>query len=244
MFSPKWFWIVALALAGLACGPAAQPQPQAASNQPRAGGYLNVAIETDPFDWDITYLGKSNPNNPGIGLAYLSLLRFKSGPEVEYVENVLLPDLAERWAVSPDARTFTFNLRKGVTYPAMTPVNGREVTAADVKWTLEYRTRTGAFADKKLPVDQAGFLLEGFDRVETPDPSTVMVHFKTPFAPFLNYAASRWNPIMPKEIYVQDGHLKDRIIGPGPYNLDTNASQKGTRLIWKKNPSYYDAGKA
>ena len=227
-------------LFALACGPAAQQQPQAASNQPKPGGFLNVTIETDPFDWDITYVGKSDPNKTGIGLSYLSLLKFKSGPEVEYVENVLQPELAERWTVSPDAKTFTFNLRKDVKYPAAPPFNGRDLTSADVKWTMDYRMRFGEF--KSLPVDQAGFLLEGLERVDTPDPYTAVIHFKTPFAPFLNYAASRWNPILPKEIYEQDGHFKDKIAGPGPYNLDTNASQNGTRLVWKKNPTHYNAG--
>src|SRR5688572_22479775 len=94
-----------------------------------------------------------------------------------------------------------------------------------------------------LPPDGNSFQYEGFDRAEAPDPYTVSIHFKTPFAPFLNYAASRWNPIMPKEVYQAEGHFKDSLVGAGPYILDTAASQKGTRWVWKKNPTYLNADK-
>ncbi len=236
--------LVAVTILALACGPSQQaPASGSADGQPRHGGQLNVTIDTDPFDWDISFLGKSNPNVEGLGLSYNSLLKFKSGPGVEFTDAILEPDLAERWDVSPDARTFTFHLRRGVKYASIPPVDGRELTAADVKWTLEYRTRTGELKDKGLPPGQVDFMFEGMDRVENPDPYTVIVRFKEPFIPFINYGASRWNPTLPREIYDQDGHLKDRIAGPGPYILDTAATQKGTRWVWKKNPNYWDSGK-
>ena len=116
----SWAGVCILLVAGVACVPAAQPQASGGqeSGQPKAGGVLNVTVEADPFDWDITYVGKSNPNVDGIGLSYLSLLKFKSGPEVEYAENQLQPELAEKWSMSPDGRSFTFNLRQGVKYPS------------------------------------------------------------------------------------------------------------------------------
>ena len=42
------------------------------------------------------------------------------------------PDLAEKWDISPDGKTYTFHLRKGVKFH-----NGRELTATDVKYTYE-----------------------------------------------------------------------------------------------------------
>lgn len=43
------------------------------------------------------------------------------------------PDLATAWTVSPDAKTWTFTLRQGVTFH-----NGKAFTSADVAYTLKH----------------------------------------------------------------------------------------------------------
>jgi len=238
--------IAGMALSLVACGPAGQQAPAgpgAVPGQPKLGGILNTQVTTDPWDWDITY-SKSSPNDDGIALAYDSLLTFKTGPEMEFSQLVLQPKLAERWEASPDSKSFTFHLRKGAKFQNLPPVNGRELTSADVKFTFEYRTRSGEFKDKKLPTGEVAYIFEGMERIETPDPYTAVVHFKDAFVPFVNYAASDWNPILPREIYDRDGHFKETIVGAGPYMLDPKASQKGARWVWKKNPDYWNVGKA
>ncbi|HTE86482.1 MAG TPA: ABC transporter substrate-binding protein, partial [Dehalococcoidia bacterium] len=138
--------------------------------------------------------------------------------------------------------TFTFHLRKGVKFANLPPVSGRELTSEDVRWTIDYYGRTGAFQDKKLPESAVGFMYEGMQAVGTPDKYSVVVRFERPFLPFLSYAAAGWNPISPHEVYDQGGSLKDHIVGAGPFQLDMSASQKGTLYTWKKNPDYWDAG--
>ena len=44
----------------------------------------------------------------------------------------VVPNIAEKWDISPDGKTYTFTIRKGVKFH-----NGREVKAADFKYTLE-----------------------------------------------------------------------------------------------------------
>jgi len=52
---------------------------------------------------------------------------------VKWDENSkVVPNIAEKWEISPDGRTYTFALNKGVKFH-----NGREVKAADFKYTLE-----------------------------------------------------------------------------------------------------------
>ncbi len=236
--------IIAAALSfGCSAPQSAAPAPAQpdTAGQPRLGGQLNVAVPRDPFDHDVSYSGTGSP--PGYAIAYESLLGFKTGPDVEYADLTLQPELAESWKVSPDAKTFTFTLRKGGKFADLPPVNGRALTAADVKWSFEYWSRTGALQDKKLPQGQNAFMFEGLDRIQTPDDATVVVTFKDPFVPFLSYAASAWNPVAPHEIYDQDGHFKDRIVGSGPFQLDVAGSQKGARWGWEKNAGYWQAGR-
>src|SRR4051794_1555342 len=78
--------------------------------------------------------------------AYRSLdpIQTQSAQEAEYVVHVfsgltglndkleVVPDLAEKWQVSTDGRTYTFALRK-----AARVHDGRDVKAADVKYSLE-----------------------------------------------------------------------------------------------------------
>jgi len=188
------------------------------------------------------YLGRNSPNNLGQILAYDTLLAAKHGTDVKYEDFVLQPALAERWE-TPDALTYTFHIRRGVKFANLAPVNGRELTADDIKWTYEYWSRLGQFKDKNLPVAQYGWFFEGMRSIEAPDPATVVIRFDQPFAPFINYTGSYWNPIVPHDIYDQDGNLKNRMVGTGPFQLDTAASQKGARWVFKKNSSYWNTGK-
>ena len=216
--------------------------PAAQAGRPKLGGTLNVSIPADYFDYDASLGGKSPPNSHIIYAAYDRLVSLREGPGVDYNQTILQPALAEKWE-TPDAQNFTFHLRKGVQFADVAPVSGRALTSDDVKWSYEYWSRTGDFAAKKLTPGQFQYVFEGLDRIETPDPSTVVVRFKQPFAPFLNYSTSYGASIVPHEIYDADGSLSKRIAGTGPFQLDLNSSQHGSRWVVKKNPNYWDKGK-
>lgn len=234
---------VAAACAQPAAAPAGQPAPQQAA--PKAGGVLTTLVASDPNDWDMRSQGKTGVNAQTHGLVYETLLRFKKGPDVDYASQQLEPRLAEKWEVSPDGRTYTFTLRRGVKFQSVAPVNGRDLTSADVKWSLSYYSAKDTLDGKKLasPVSGVEFMYEGLDGIDAPDPQTVRVSFKTPYAPFLNYTASQWMPIAAKEVFEADGHLKNRLIGTGPFVFDDKASQKGTVWVLQKNPAYWQAEK-
>ena len=212
------------------------------TQQPKSGGTLTVHQTDDPSDWDTTYLGRSSANIGGIEMAYDTLIGFKSGPGIDYNNLVLQPQLAEKWE-SPDGQTYTFHLRPGIKFANVPPVNGRDLTSEDVKFSFQYESRTGPIKDKKLAKAWNQWMYEGMTDIQTPDPNTVVVKFEKPYAPFLNYIAYTWNPIMPHEIYDQDGNFKNRIAGTGPFQMDTASSQKGNRWVFKKNPAYWDKGK-
>jgi peptide/nickel transport system substrate-binding protein len=235
--------IAAAALLG--CG--SKPKPATSTSgasgtsaaQPKTGGNLTMWQTSDIFNLDLTTIGQSGPNSSSEDLAYESLLGFQYTKNP--YETTLVPKLAEKWE-TPDAQTYTFQLRKGVKFANIAPVNGRDMTSADWKFSLGYAARFGSQFSKLTPAIYA-WLLAGLDRIDTPDDYTLVVHFSSPYAPFLNYCAGERLQGLAHEIYDQYGNFKDNMVGTGAFQLDQAASQKGTRWVFKKNPTYWDSGK-
>jgi peptide/nickel transport system substrate-binding protein len=234
------------AVALAACGrrtPAAHPaQAGADQSKPVAGGRLAIAAGSDYFDFDPS--GKPSGGNQNvISWNYDALLATKSGTGVDFWDHVLEPGLAERWEM-PDPLTYTFHLRRGATFFNLPPMNGREVTAEDVKWSMEYLSRAPRFAaDAKLAPSIIDYTYEGLESIQTPDKYTAIARFSNPFAPFLNYSAWDWNAILAHEVYDRDGNFSSNVAGSGPFQLDLTGSQRGERWIFKKNPNYFLSGR-
>jgi peptide/nickel transport system substrate-binding protein len=209
--------------------------------KPAYGGTLRVPLTDDFFTFDSSIDAKIvNPYAQTLG--YESLLTFKSGAGVDYYDTSLEPLLAASWE-TPDAQTYVFRLRNNVRFANLPPLNGRGLSSSDVKWSLEYQSRTGSFAGAKLPPGDLTYMFEGMDAVRTPDDTTASVHFAAPFAPFLNYASGVGTLIMPSELVDAPGGLQSNIVGTGAFQLDGASTQHGSHWVFKKNPSYWDAGR-
>lgn len=236
-----------LALAAMACGqpqsPSGAPWSNADEPAPKYGGTLNLRINQDFWDYDYVFDAKSPPNRDATQMTYDTLVELQTGRDIPYAGTILAPRLAERWEVSADAKAFTFHLRRGIAFQDQPPVHARMFSSADVAWSLEYLARVGRFGGPNFRPGQMAWMLEGLTSVETPDAYTAVAHFKEPFVPFLSYAALPPVPMMPKEIYEQAGNYQDHAVGTGPFILDTNASQKGSRWVFRKNPAHWEAGK-
>jgi peptide/nickel transport system substrate-binding protein len=211
------------------------------ASQPRAGGTYNLIETNDFFDFDPTYQGSDTPNGEATMQVYDTLLDFDRSPNIDWAAVNVKPRLAAKWE-TPDAQTYTFTLQPNVKFQNAPPVNGRAFTSADVKWTLEYLSRTGQFAGSNLPKPPYASTLSGLQSVEAPDPNTVVVKFNAPYAPFLNYLVAFSMPMLPHEIYDQYGNLHDHMVGTGAFTLDTSASQKGSQWVFNKNPNYWQQG--
>src|SRR5688572_15008167 len=83
-------------------------------------------------------------------------------------DGTIAPNLATRWDISPDAKTYTFHLVKGVKF-----ADGSDMTSADVKWTFERNAAPNSQNNSKRY-----FAL--MERIETPDPHIVVIHLKEP----------------------------------------------------------------
>ena len=195
------------------------------ANDPVYGGSVVVAIASDP--------GGLNPAITTQGGVHLICGSIFSGLVAHDFELNPVPDLAERWEVSPDGRTYTFYLAPNAVFH-----DGLPVTAADVKFTFEelllkYHSRTRASIGDNLL------------RIDTPDPHKVVFIFNRPYAAFLRLVDVTNAPVMPKHLYEGTDALTNphntNPIGSGPFKLQEWL--KGDHLTLVKNEGYFKTGK-
>src|SRR5260370_12166623 len=77
--------------------------------------------------------------------------------------------------------------------------------------------------------------------METPDKYTLRVHLHTPNVLFPQNVAESVTIIFSREVLEEDGDLKKRLIGTGPYILKEHTRK--VRVVLARNPDYYDKGR-
>jgi peptide/nickel transport system substrate-binding protein len=174
---------------------------------PKRGGTLRVSNGGDPPDLDVhqtvTYLTQflAAP-------CYSTLLRIDSQ---DY--NRLQPDLAEKWDVSADGKTVTFQLRRGVLFH-----NGMPMTVEDVIYSLDRirKPPAGIISPRK---GQLGNIAS----VEAPNAHTAVIRLAEPQADFLFLVSNPFNAIYCKKVAepldAQGVGMKRQIVGTGPFRL-------------------------
>lgn len=139
--------------------------------------------------------------------------------------------LAESWE-QPDLQTVIFHIRKGMRWPNKPPVNGREITAEDVKFCYDF-TQTRPRSQKY----QAGW------EITCSNKYTVVVKMPTPDAiTGVGSAGSGFHFIWPRELYETwgDEGLTDweKSCGSGPWIVDDYVS--GSSFSLERNPNYWE----
>ena len=146
----------------------------------------------------------------------------------------IIPDLAESWQQTDDL-TYVFHLHKGVRFHDVPPVSGRELTSADVKYSIERQ-----MTDQPGKFQHAYFFLGKLASIDTPDKYTVVFKTQEPYAPFMNYIANPWTVIVAREVVEKYGDLQKHAIGTGPFIMkDYRRDQEATFV---KNPHYFKPG--
>src|SRR5262245_36788635 len=116
--------------AALSAGGALAPRVLSAQTPKRRGSLRSRGYDPPHFDPHQTLNFKTNNT---LSFVYNKLVRHKVGASVTPGTFPIEPDLAERWE-EPDDTTVVFYLRHGVKWHNKPPVNGRELTAEDVKF--------------------------------------------------------------------------------------------------------------
>jgi peptide/nickel transport system substrate-binding protein len=118
-----------------------------------------------------------------------------SHPADAWRENAaIVPYLAEFWDISPDGKTYTFHLRKGVKFPSGAPID-----SGAVKWSWDRAFAAG---------NMGAYFLSGGSQVtsiETPDASTVVVTLASRTPDYLAALTSVGTAILDRSVLEQHG---------------------------------------
>jgi peptide/nickel transport system substrate-binding protein len=211
---------VTLALAALG--------PAVAQEQPRAGGELIFVVAAEPPSFDghrEETFAMLHPTGPH----YSTLMRVDP---TDRTGTKFIGDIAESWTISPDKRTYTFKIRRGVKFH-----DGALLTSADVKASYDHIIFPPAGVASSR---QAAY--RGVESVEAPNADTVVFRLKAPEASFMANVSSPWNYIYRAEILAKDPRWYEKNInGTGPYKFVEYV--RGSHWVGKKNPDYWDKGK-
>jgi peptide/nickel transport system substrate-binding protein len=143
------------------------------------------------------------------------------------------PMLAKSWTISPDGKTYSFELVKANWQ------DGTPFTSADVKYSLIEASA------KYNPVFAAAG--RAIDTIETPAPDRVVIDLKQPFGPLLaSLSCSLGGAILPAHVYDGTDVTKNPAnnanpVGIGPFKL--TEWKRGDYLRLTRNPDYWEPGK-
>jgi peptide/nickel transport system substrate-binding protein len=194
--------------------------------KPQSGGTLIYSVGAEPPSFDghreSTY-ALIHPVSPHYSL----LLKFDQN---NYPK--IIGDLAESWTVSPDHKTYTFKIHKGVKFH-----DGSVLTSKDVK----------ASYDKIIfPPQGVISIRKAFytvvEKVEAPDDHTVVFRLSRPSASFLGSLASPWNYIYKADILAKDPKWYEKnIMGTGPFKFVEYVT--GSHWVGKRHEGYFRKGR-
>lgn len=139
-----------------------------------------------------------------------------------------VPDLAEGATISPDGKTYTLTLRKGVKFH-----NGKVMTSADAAASLERYRKVGANAS----------LLSEVESISANGPNVLVIKLKKPQSTLLDTLASSTAPlaIYPAEEAAKETN-KISYIGTGPFKFAEMVPDSHVKLErfkdYAPNPHY------
>jgi peptide/nickel transport system substrate-binding protein len=229
---PSLIAVLASTLALAACGgssntttsggSSAASASSASSGTPVHGGSLTFARTTDILSLDPVNM----TDNESIWTAetmYETL--YMATPDGKHLQ----PWLATGYSLSKNHLVWTFHLRHGVRFQ-----DGKPMTAADVKFSIN---RVSAKASNPF-----AFIDAAIRSIGTPNPYTVVITTKFPWAPLLADVALFANSILPNNFGGEsEKAFFQHPIGTGPFQF--KSWSKGNQLVLTRNPYYWQTGK-
>ena len=246
LFSAKWVLIIGAAIFAIGCSssgsapssgfnkgdglPVSQPTP-VVSLAPSGtdGGTLTMAASADIPHKDVHQDVQETLTSMGPGLTYSRLLRLLSGKGNQ--PNLLLEcDLCQDWQLNDDL-SYVFNLRPGIRWQNIAPVDGRALTAEDIVFSLG-RLKTPGWPNAAL--------LASIGEATALNDLSLQVDLTLKDADALLALADGHVKIVAPEAVAVTGDLKDGpVIGTGPW-VWRETAEEGMEFV--RNSDYFENG--
>ncbi len=142
-------------------------------------------------------------------------------------------ELAEKWTVGDNGKSYTFYLKKGVKF-----LDGTELTAKDVKYSIERTIKIG-----KGPGSQLKTVVKN---IEVLGKYKVKITLKHPVPWFLTLIAQTGSAVLNSKLVKSHSTTKDpwaqnwlhdKVAGSGPYTLESWRHEQ--QVVLKRNPNYF-----
>lgn len=207
-------------------------------NDIRYGGTLLVGYSTEPTSFDPPKAWSTMDWGTAAQLLYNGVYIFNE-------ENEIVPDLAaDMPTVSEDGLIYTIPLKQGVLFH-----NGRELVAADVKYSLERNAKPDSgtwnataplsnIVGGQAVIDGEADTAEGISVI---DDYTLEVEVVEPDAYFITGFTLVTNFIVPQEAVEEFGEdFSFNPVGTGPFMM--TEWTPGERVVFERNPNYFVEG--
>jgi peptide/nickel transport system substrate-binding protein len=223
--------LIVIAAVWLSWRSSTPPAAPVGQEPPVRGGQLTASLRADPKSFNGLVVADESS-------AIVSALLHARLVRINRATFELEPWLAEKWEMTPDARTYTLHLRPGLAWS-----DGAPLTSADVLFTLH------AVRDARLESPLADGLTVAGQPIDAsaPDDRTVVLTFAGPSGLGLRLLDAL--PILPRhklEPALTNGTLRTtwqtttapaEIVGAGPFVL--TAYEPGQRVVLSRNEHYW-----
>lgn len=209
---PAALAVVALALAGCSAGSTAGSSPTDGSEPGEKA--LAVGMVAEPGNLDFTTTDGAAIPQALLTNVYEGLVKVDSSGSI-------VPGLAKSWTISPDRRTYTFELVDEAKF-----VDGSPFTAQDAAFSIER-------VKKDWTTSLAG-AMGVVTSAKVTSPTELTVTLARPSNDWLYRMTTRVGAMFSR---TGVNSLATETVGTGPYTLDT--WQRGDSLKLKRNPNYW-----
>ena len=220
------------AAGGAGAGPVSAATQIFVNPAAKRGGVLGDSAREPSTGWDI-HASIADNTIRATENTHIKLIRHDyTGIKVSWKagnEEAIMGELAEKWE-SPDRLTYNFTLRKGLNWPNVDPMNGRPMTAQDVKYTFDHA---------KIPTSLVQeWVFNNIKSVTAIDDYTVQIKTNYPNWRWLGDLDSYNTGILPKGLYEWAGGPlgPDKARNGGPWLVEEY--RPNSVIVLKPNEAY------